>query len=105
MAGKPVNKWIQSIFWPISVLPSFQHIPNHPTGDYVGRTSPLLATTFGFWILAAGAVFVTLIANGVLPDLAWRGLDVAKTVTYFFLAALYVIGFWLFFSREEIYPN
>jgi hypothetical protein len=105
MSQKPVNKWIQSIFWPISVLPSFQHIPNHPTGDYVGRTSPLLGTAFAFWIVAIATIVVALIANGTLPGWYWSGVGVAQTVTVFFLAILYVVGFWLFFSREEIYPN
>lgn len=102
---QPVNKWIQAIFWPISVLPSFQHIPNHTTGDYVGRTSPLLGTAFAFWIVAIGAVVIALIANGVLSDLAWRGIDTALSVVIFFVAVLYVAGFWMFANREEDYPN
>ncbi len=105
MSQKPVNKWIQSIFWPISVLPSFQHIPNHPTGDYVGRTSPLLGTAFAFWIVAIGAIVVALIANGYIPGWSWRGVDVAQTVSAIFAGVLYVVGFWQFASREDIYPN
>jgi hypothetical protein len=103
-AKQPVNKWIQSIFWPLSVLPSFQHIPNHSADDYVGRTSPLLGTAFAFWIVTIGAVIITLMANGVL-DGAWRGIDTAVTVSWLFAGALYIAGFWMFASREDIYPN
>lgn len=105
MAGQPVNKWLQSIFWPISVLPSFGHIPKHSTGDYVGRTSPLLGTTFAFWIVAIGTIVLWLIANGVLDIQPWRGIDAALTVAYLFTGVLYIAGFWQFFSREEQYPN
>ena len=105
MSKQPVNKWVQSVFWPISVLPSFQHIPKHSTGDYVGRTSPLLGTAFAFWIAAAGTVFLLLVNNGVLAALSWRGADTALTVALFFLVVLYVAGFWMFASREEEYPN
>ncbi len=105
MAGQPVNKWVQSVFWPISVLPSFQHIPKHSTGDYVGRTSPLLGTAFAFWIVAIGTIVLWLIANGVLADLAWRGIETALSVAIVFVVVLYVAGFWMFASREEEYPN
>jgi hypothetical protein len=102
---QPVNKWIQSIFWPISVLPSFQHIPKHSTGDYVGRTSPLLGTAFAFWIAAIGAIVLALIDGGVLPQWSWRGIDTALSVVLLFVAVLYVAGFWMFASREDQYPN
>ena len=103
--AKPVNKWIQSIFWFISVLPSFQHIPNHSADDYVGRTSPLLATTFGFWIALAATLVLMLISNGTLAQFSWRGIGTALTVGEVFVGVLYVAGFWQFFSREEVYPN
>ena len=104
-AKPPVNKWVQSIFWPISVLPSFQHIPNHPTGDYVGRTSPLLATTFAFWIAAIAAIVLLMISNGAFPQLSWSGIGTAVTVAEMFVGVLSIAGFWMFFTREEIYPN
>jgi hypothetical protein len=63
MAGQPVNKWIQSIFWFISALPSFGHIPQHSTGDYVGRTSPILGTAFAFWIVLLGTIAMWLTSS------------------------------------------
>lgn len=102
---QPVNKWVQSVFWPVSVLPSFQHIPKHSTGDYVGRTSPLLGTAFAFWIAAIGAIVLTLIANGVLAQWSWRGVETALQVVLLFVIVLYIAGFWMFLNREEEYPN
>jgi hypothetical protein len=105
MAAQPVNKWVQSIFWFISALPSFQHIPQHSTGDYVGRTSPILGTAFAFWIVAIGTIVMALIANGVISGMAWRNIETALGVGYFVTGVLYIAGFWMFFSREEQYPN
>jgi hypothetical protein len=104
--AQPVNKWIQSIFWPISVLPSFQHIPQHSTGDYVGRTSPLLGTCFAFWAAAIATIVIWGIANNVfLGEYSWRGIDTAFGVVALFTLVLYIAGFWMFLSREEEYPN
>jgi hypothetical protein len=104
--AQPTNKWFQSVFWPISCLPSFQHIPKHAADDYVGRTSPLLGTAFAFWICAAGAIALYLITHNILiGDLAWRGDDTAFSVVSLILLVLYLVGFWLFANREEDYPN
>jgi len=105
MAGQPVNKWVQSIFWFISALPSFGHIPQHSTGDYVGRTSPILGTAFAFWIALLGTIALVLISNGVISGMSWGNIDTALSVGYFITAVLYIAGFWMFFSREEQYPN
>jgi hypothetical protein len=105
MAAQPVNKWVQSIFWFISALPSFGHIPKHSTGDYVGRTSPILGTAFAFWIALIGTFVLWLIANGTLAQWSWRGVDTALGVAVLFTGVLYIAGFWMFFSREEQYPN
>ena len=106
MAQQPVNKWIQAIFWPISVLPSFQHIPKHSADDYVGRTSPILGTAFAFWICALGAIVLWLMTSGIfLADLLWRGADTAFSVVLLFVGVLYIAGFWMFANREDDYPN
>jgi hypothetical protein len=106
MADKqPVNKWVQSIFWFISALPSFQHIPKHAADDYVGRTSPLLGTLFAFWIVAIGTVVLLLISNGVISGWYWDGIGTALNVALVFVLVLYIAGFWQFASREDVYPN
>lgn len=103
--AQPVNKWVQSFFWPISVLPSFQHIPKHSADDYVGRTSPLLGTAFAFWVAAIGTIVLLLISNGVISGWYWRGIETAISVAILFTLVLYIAGFWMFANREEDYPN
>ena len=107
MADKqPVNKWVQAIFWFISALPSFQHIPKHSADDYVGRTSPLLGTLFAFWIVLIGTIVIWLIANGTLAQWSWgESVSTVLNVAVVFTIVLYIAGFWQFFSREEEYPN
>lgn len=104
MSQQPVNKWIQAIFWPLSVLPSFQHIPKHSADDYVGRTSPLLATALAFWIVAIATIIMALILNGVL-DWNVSGIDEGFGVAVVFTIVIYIAGFWMFASREDVYPN
>ena len=102
----PFSKWFQTIFWPISCLPSFGHIPKHSADDYVGRTSPLLATAFAFWICAIVVVVLLLITNGIaLGDLNWRGAPTILGVLELFLLVIYASGFYMFANREDDYPN
>lgn len=106
MAGQPVNKWVQSIFWFISALPSFAHIPKHTADDYVGRTSPLLGTVFAFWIVGIATFVLWLIANGTLEQWSWgSSVQTALSVALVFTVVLYIAGFWQFLTREEQYPN
>lgn len=103
---RPPNKLLQSIFWPISCLPSFGHIPKHSADDYVGRTSPLLGTAFAFWIFGASTLALWLASNGIIfGRLTWRGADTALGVLTLFVLVLYVAGFWQFANREDDYPN
>ena len=105
MAGKPVNKWVQALFWPISVLPSFGNMGKHSADDYVGRTSPILGTAFAFWIGAIAAIGLWLAASGMIPHVSWRGIGTAESVVTVFLVVIYAAGFWLFANREEDYPD
>ena len=105
MAGQPVNKWVQSAFWFLSVLPSFGHIPKHSADDYVGQTSPLLGTCFAFWAAAIGTIVLYLISSGVLAQWSWRGIETVLMVAAGFTVLLYIVGFFQFFTREEQYPN
>ena len=114
----PVPKIIQSIFWPVSVWPSFGHMEAHPADDYVERTTPIMSTAVGFWI-CAGSVLALWLASqtGILARIdidgvtgsavrvPTRGVDVALGVLMFFLPLLYIAGFWMFHSREDDYPN
>ena len=113
----PTNRLIQSIFWPVSVWPSFSHMEQHAADDYVERTTPILSTALGFWI-CAGGVFAIWLADqtGILVSgdvggahqsgrVFPHGWDTAFGMLSVFLVLLYVIGFWMFASREDDYPN
>ena len=116
MAREP-NKLLQSIFWPVSVWPSFQHMKHHAADDYVERTTPILGTAAGFWLCAVALAVLYLITYAGVPTrldvdgvsqaarVTWRGGEQAVGVLLFFLPILYAVGFWMFFSREEDYPN
>lgn len=104
--AQPTNKWFQSVFWPISCLPSFGHIPKHSADDYVGRTSPLLGTAFAFWICAAGAIALWMMTQGIVFEhVSRRAADTGFGVITLILIVLYLVGFWLFANREDDYPN
>ena len=103
--AQPVNKWIQSIFWPISCLPTLSHYKDHTTGDYVGRSSPLLGTCVAFWLCLVAVIGLYLVNSGMVKGFEWRHADVALGVFEAFLAVIYIAGFYQFFSREEEYPN
>src|SRR5262249_11876912 len=106
-APQPVSvKLFQSVFWFISCLPSLGHFKDHAADDYVGRTSPLLGTTFAFWVCAVALIVLVLMASGaLLQQFAWRGMDTAVDVAALFLVVLYIAGFWMFWNREGDYPN
>jgi hypothetical protein len=110
------NKLVQSIFWPISVWPSFTHVEEHPADDYVEQTTPIIGTAIGFWACVGGLLILWLLnlpqLNNVVVEgvslrtsLSSRAGDTAFQVLLFFLPVLYVAGFWMFAQREEEYPN
>ena len=113
----PINRFIQAVFWPVSVWPSFGHMPAHAADDYVERTTPIMGTAVGFWICAGGILALWLAAQtGILTRIEVDGVlhtgrafshgtDTALGVLLVFLPLLYLIGFWMFASREEDYPN
>lgn len=116
----PVPKIIQCIFWPIALWPSFGHMKNHAADDYVGRTSPLMGTAIGFWVCAVAllllwvttktGILVTVDAGSAGAEsgnatFISRATTVGTGVLMFFLPLLYIIGFWMFSSREDKYPN
>lgn len=113
---KAPNKLLQSIFWPISVWPSFTHVEEHPADDYVERTTPIIGTAIGFWACAGALIAMWLINLPVMTSVEAEGAtlgarvnslggDTARQVLLFFLPLLYVAGFWMFAQREDDYPN
>jgi hypothetical protein len=102
---------MNAVFWPLTIWTSLSHLGEHPADDYVERTSPIVATAVAFWICAAAAVAVNLWGNGVMVLGGESGEMVRRLrssdmagVLWFFLPVIYLVGFWLFTSRDEAFP-
>lgn len=114
MAAAPV-RFLGAALWPLTIWPSLTHLGEHSADDYVERTSPIVASAVAFWICAAALVFVTFISGGltVLADgvdgesfaMAPRWASAVSSVLWFFLPVIYIVGLWLFTSREEQFPR
>lgn len=102
---------MNAVLWPLTIWTSLTHLEEHPADDYVERTSPIVATAVAFWICAAAVVAVQLWTSGVVV-VAETGETFRRVrdsdlsgVVWFFLPVIYLVGFWLFTSRDEAYPR
>lgn len=117
MAAAPI-RLLGAAAWPLTVWSSLTRLEEHPADDYVERTSPIVASAIAFWVCVALLVFtlsmsggpiVTMMGEGGAEQAAmrlvprWTG--VAAPVLVLFLAAIYIIGAWLFNKREEEFPR
>lgn len=109
-------RFANAALWPLTIWTSLTHLEDHPADDYVERTSPNVGTAIAFWIGVLGAVAVWFASRGAV-----RGIDVDGDVSgvrvfnsgfdglfgmlLVFLPVVYVIGFWLFATRDEAYPR
>lgn len=107
---------INALFWPLAVWGSLGQFGKHDADDYVERTFPIVATAIAFWVCVALLVFTMVQGGGVVfgdgdggESMAARltpgWVDSVSGVLWFFLPALYLIGFWLFTAREERFPR
>lgn len=97
--------------WPLTVWTSLTHFEQHAADDYVERTTPILATAVGFWICLAALIVLgnpplmhsALSIDGAAPvTVFFRRIPVeAISTLWFFVPALYAIGFWLYSTRED----
>jgi hypothetical protein len=114
MAAAPI-RFLGAALWPVTVWSSLGRLEEHPADDYVERTSPIIATAVAFWICALALIFVAYVSGGlnVLADgvdgdtvtMAPRWASAASGVLWFFLPVIYIIGLWLFTSRDEAFPR
>jgi len=116
MAAAPV-RFLGAAAWPLTIWASLTHLEEHPADDYVERTSPIVASAIAFWLCVLLLLFTLGMSGGpiiTLGDgeasetslrLAPRWTDVAAPVLLLFLAALYIVGFWLFSEREAQFPR
>jgi hypothetical protein len=103
---------MNAVFWPLTIWTSLGHFDDHAADDYVERTSPIVATAVALWIGAILAVAVQLWSAGVIVVgddggeiiRRFRNSDM-NGVMLFFLPVIYLIGFWLYSTRDEAYPR
>ena len=114
MAAAPV-RFINAAAWPLTICTSLTHLDEHPAYDYVERTSPIVATAIGFWVCLVALVIlanpaVTAIGGSIeggesLVTFIRRTPGSIVGVLWFITPALYVIGLWLYASRDEAFPR
>ncbi|MBL8544971.1 MAG: hypothetical protein JNL81_00820 [Hyphomonadaceae bacterium] len=114
MAAAPV-RFINAAAWPLTIWTSLFHFEKHPADDYVERTTPIVATAIAFWVCAIGLLVfanpvVTSIGGSIdgaeaMVQLVRRMPGAIVGVLWYFVPALYIIGFWLFATREEAFPR
>ena len=116
MTRTPI-RFLNALFWPVAIWTSLSHLKDHPTDDYVERTSPIAALAIGFWIALAGWIGLRLSSGGgrffmisAAGDaqtfhVGNTGFDALTDVLMFFVPLIYVAGFWLFTARDERFPR
>lgn len=114
MAAAPL-RFLNAAAWPLTIWTSLSRFNDHPADDYVERTSPIVATAIAFWVcFVALLVFanpaVIAIGGGVegsddVMTFVRRAPGAIVAVLWFMTPVIYVIGFWLFTSREEAFPG
>ncbi len=114
MAAAPL-RFINAAAWPLTIWTSLSQLEQHPADDYVERTSPIVATAIAFWLcLIALIVFanpaVTAIGGSIeggesVVTFIRRTPGSIVGVLWFITPALYIIGLWLFASRDEAFPR
>lgn len=102
---------MNAALWPLTVWTSFSNLDAHAADDYVERTTPIVATAVGFWVCLVALVVLAnppLMHSGFSIDGAepvtvfFRRVPVEAIATlWFFVPALYAIGFWLFSTRDD----
>ena len=105
-------RFLNAAAWPLTIWSSLTRFQDHPADDYVERTSPIVATAIAFWVCAVALVMVAYLSGGfnVLSEdgavsMAPRWADAVSGVLWFFLPVIYVVGLWLYTSREEAFPT
>ncbi|MEZ5959971.1 MAG: hypothetical protein R3C30_06020 [Hyphomonadaceae bacterium] len=114
MAAAPV-RFLNAAAWPLTIWTSLTRLEDHPADDYVERTSPIVATAIAFWLCF---IALMVLANPAVTSIGALMDDGEEIVTFvrrtpgaivgvlwFITPVLYVIGFWMFTSRDEAFPR
>jgi len=107
-------RFVNAAAWPLTIWISLTRLDEHPADDYVERTFPIVATAIAFWIAFAALI---IFANPVVMHVVGsadgeelvgrvrRNWSSFVSVLWFFVPLIYLVGFWLFSSRDEAYPG
>lgn len=108
-------RFLNAALWPLTIWASLTRLDDHPADDYVERTSPIVAAAVAFWLCvvalivlltpAATTMGAVVGADEFVATYVRRAPEAATNVAVFFAPVLYVIGLWLFSTRDEAYPR
>jgi hypothetical protein len=114
MQAAPV-RFLHAALWPLTIWTTLSKFEDHAADDYVERTSPIVATAVGFWVcLIAWIIFANPAVVSIggsagdgegVFELVRRVPTGVIEVLMFFTPVLYLIGLWLFTSRDEAFPR
>lgn len=114
MAAAPV-RFLNAAAWPLTIWTSLTRLDDHPADDYVERTSPIVATAIAFWLCFIALIVLAnpaVTAIGALVDdgeqivtFVRRTPGAIVDVLWLVTPLLYVVGFWMFTSRDEAFPR
>ena len=114
MQAAPV-RFANAALWPLTIWTSLSHLEDHSADDYVERTSPIVASAVGFWICFVALIIFSNPAVVAVGGASNGEADVFELVRrvptgviqvlMFFTPVLYLIGLWLFTSRDEAFPR
>ncbi len=114
MAAAPA-RFLGAVAWPLTIWTSLSHLDEHGADDYVERTTPIVATAVAFWVCA---IALLIFANPIVTSIG-GSVDGAEAVVqmvrrvpgsivgvlWYFVPMLYIIGLWLFSTRQEAFPQ
>jgi hypothetical protein len=108
-------RFLSAALWPMTIWVSLSHLEEHAADDYVERTSPIVAAAVAFWLcVAALVVLLTPVAASMgavvgadefVATYVRRAPEAITNVIVFFTPVLYVVGLWLFSTRDEAFPR
>lgn len=113
MTASPL-RFLNVAAWPLTVWGSLRRFNDHAADDYVERTFPIVASAVAFWIGAIALAVVTQpvvthlvagIANEEISAVVRHTPSSIVGVLWLFVPLVYLVGFWLFSSREEAFQR